>query len=247
MKLYITGDTHGSVERFLPDRWKEKGFPPLTREDYILVLGDFGIPWECLPLWEDASGNVHEAESDAEKLDYLADVPATFLFIDGNHENFDLLNAYPVEEWNGGKVHRLRSNVLHLMRGEVFRLRGMKFFAFGGGKSIDRMLRMEGMSWWPQELPSEKEFARAKENLAKAGNQVDLVFSHAAPLRFLHPHRNLLGFDPSLSEDNAVKMLSKLEPSIRYRRWYFGHYHIDFFDKERNARWMYRNIDWVEW
>lgn len=34
---------------------------------------------------------------------WLNDRPFTTLFVDGNHENFDLLNAYPVENWHGGK------------------------------------------------------------------------------------------------------------------------------------------------
>ena len=245
MRLYITGDIHGSIKRFLPDKWEKKGFPHMSEDDYVLVLGDFGIPWESMPLWGD---EVHEGKDDADKLDYLAEIPATFLFIDGNHENFEMLYRYPKEEWNGGKIHRLRPNVLHLMRGEVFCLEGMKFLAFGGARSIDRAFRLDGVSWWPQEIPSEEEFARAKENLNRAGNRVDLVFSHAAPLRFLIPQKKWLGFDPEISKlDIIVEMLSELESSIRYQSWYFGHYHIDFFDKVRNARWMYRDIDWVEW
>ena len=46
------------------------------------------------------------------------------LFIDGNHENFDKLNSYPVETWCGGKVHKIRNNVIHLMCGEVYCIEG---------------------------------------------------------------------------------------------------------------------------
>ena len=31
----------------------------------------------------------------------------TFVFLDGNHENFDFLATFPVEQWNGGKIHRI--------------------------------------------------------------------------------------------------------------------------------------------
>ena len=234
MRFYITGDIHGNIQRFLPDHWKAKGFPAMTSDEYVLVLGDFGIPWD------------YSREDDI-KLDTLAELPATFLFIDGNHENFEMLYEYPEEEWNGGRVHRLRPNVLHLMRGEVFCLRGVRFLAFGGAMSIDKMFRMENITWWREEIPSKEEFKRAKRNLARVGNAVNLVFTHAAPRRFLSPHKAALGFDPALSNDEAVRMLSELEPSISYQRWYFGHYHLDYFDKARKARWMYRNIDWVDW
>ncbi len=35
----------------------------------------------------------------------------TILFVDGNHENFTLLNSYPIEEWHGGKVHKLNEPI----------------------------------------------------------------------------------------------------------------------------------------
>lgn len=244
MRLYITGDIHGSIKRFLPENWEKKGFPPMAEDDYVLVLGDFGIPWESMPLWGD---EVHEGKDDADKLDFLAELPSTFLFIDGNHENFEMLYKYPEEEWNGGRIHRLRPNILHLMRGEVFNLKGMKFFCFGGGRSIDKAFRMENITWWKEEIPSTEEFLRAKMNLARVGNTVDLVFTHAAPLQFLVPHKDLLGFDPHRSKDASVRMLSEFESSICYQRWYFEHYHLDYYDRERSARWMYRDIDWAEW
>jgi hypothetical protein len=30
--------------------------------------------------------------------------------------------TYPIEEWNGGKIQRIRPSVIHLMRGQVFEL-----------------------------------------------------------------------------------------------------------------------------
>ena len=38
-------------------------------------------------------------------------------------------------EWHGGKVHRIRPHVLHLMRGQIFELEGFRFFTMGGAKS----------------------------------------------------------------------------------------------------------------
>ena len=90
----------------------------------IAVCGDFGGIWDS---------------SNTEKywLDWLEKKKFTILFVDGNHENFDLLNAFPVTEWNGGKVHVIRKNIIHLMRGQVFTIEGIRFFTFGGGQSHD--------------------------------------------------------------------------------------------------------------
>lgn len=48
----------------------------------------------------------------------------TILFADGNHEQFDALNSYSVDEWNGGKVHIIEPGIIHLMRGQVTRSMG---------------------------------------------------------------------------------------------------------------------------
>ena len=128
---YVTGDTHGEVARFL--ELKERY--GLTEGDSVIVAGDFG----CIP------GLGTGSES---KLDALAQLPFTVLFLDGNHECFPALNAYPEETWHGGRVHRIRHNVLHLMRGQVFDLGGVSVFTMGGGYSMDRASRIPGRSWW---------------------------------------------------------------------------------------------------
>lgn len=77
--VYITGDCHGTFERF-----SVKSFPAqraMTRENFVIVCGDFGGVWEDRPrerYW----------------LDWLAQKPFTLLFVDGNHENFDRLYGH---------------------------------------------------------------------------------------------------------------------------------------------------------
>ena len=57
-----------------------------------------------------------------------------------------------MEVWNGGYVHKLRHNLIHLMRGEIYIIEGKTFFTFGGGYSIDKPFRKENVSWWPAEI-----------------------------------------------------------------------------------------------
>ena len=54
-------------------------------------------------------------------------------FIDGTHENFELLRSYEVSEFKGGKVHHITGNLYHLMRGQVYDFDGVSVFAMGGG------------------------------------------------------------------------------------------------------------------
>ena len=38
----------------------------------------------------------------------------------------------PVEIWNGGKIHRIKDSVIHLMWGQIYTIDGYKFFEMGG-------------------------------------------------------------------------------------------------------------------
>ena len=122
--IYFTGDTHGDFRRFNTEFFPEgKG---CTKDDFVIILGDFGGVWRP-----------EEDGSERHWLDWLEKKPWTTLFIDGNHENHSRLNAMPVEEWHGGKVHKVRPSVLHLMRGQVFQIGGYSMFTFGGASSHD--------------------------------------------------------------------------------------------------------------
>ena len=87
MSIYATGDTHGSFQRFYTRHFPEK--KQMTRDDCVVIAGDFGAVWDGEPR-------------DAKQLDWLENLPFTTLFVCGNHENFDELYSYPVEEWHGG-------------------------------------------------------------------------------------------------------------------------------------------------
>lgn len=208
--IFVTGDTHRhDLARFEAFCRKQSG---LTKEDFVIVAGDFGGVWSEKTL-----------ESD---LRPFSELPFTLLFVDGNHENFDLLNAFPVETWMGGKIHRIGDDVLHLMRGQVFTLGGKSIFTFGGATSRDRARRIEGLTWWPQELPSGEEFDEGIANLARHGDRVDFVISHSCSeraLMYLVSKRLCPSF--ALYPENG--MLSAFEDRISFGHWYFGHYHVD--------------------
>mgnify|MGYP006922489641 CR=1 FL=1 len=48
-------------------------------------------------------------------------------------------------------------------------------------RRMNAMFRVLGHSWWPEEMPSETEYAEAKTNLGRSGWQVDCVLTHCAP------------------------------------------------------------------
>lgn len=213
--LYITGDTHGDQ-----NKWMAEIHPILQPGDTIIIAGDFGVGF-----WNGPQG------SEEQFFDWLQNQPYTVLFCDGNHCNFEKLEKYPVEGWNGGRVHVLRSNLLHLMRGELYTIGQKSVFAFGGGYSLDKYRRVEGVSWWPQEMPSAQEYENAKRNLKQHENRVDIIVTHTAPAASVYFLSTLYRFGIKgnvIEEFPLTAFLDQICASVSYDRWFFGHFHIDF-------------------
>lgn len=227
--IYITGDTHQDFTRFGSRKFPEQKL--LTRNDYVIICGDFGI-------WDETAESLYW-------LKWLDNKPFTTLFVDGNHENFDLLSRFPEKEWNGGKVHQIREHIFHLMRGQIFELDGQTFFTMGGASSHDMpggvldsespdyhrqkkrleklkiRYRVNHLSWWQEELPCEEEYREALYNLEKQNWQVDTIITHCAPDSIAEQ------INPLSPSDALTRFLEEVKNRCRFRRWFFGHYHED--------------------
>ena len=206
--IYITGDTHGDYNI---SKLNSKNFHQglsLTEEDYVIICGDCGCVWD-------------NGKFDHYMQKWYNNKPWTTLFIDGNHENHDVLATYPVEIWNGGKIHRISPKIIHLMRGQVFTINNKTFFTMGGAESHDKNLRHEGVSWWTNEMPSIAEMYEGLDNLEKYNNQVDYILTHAAPDFF----QDLI--NPYYNHNKLTRYLEVIRESTQFSIWFCGHYHID--------------------
>ena len=228
-KIYITGDTHGfiDIDKIREFRDGEEG-RSLTKNDYLIVAGDFGGVWIGNPkpgteLYNDLKAEGY-LDYDKNVQEFWNKCPWTTLFIDGNHENFDALKEYPVSEWNGGKVQFITDSIIHLMRGQVFTINGKKIFTMGGARSTDQYRRTEHISWWKEEIPSKAEMQEAVNNLEKHNWKVDAVITHCCGTSLL-PQVLWTGAD----SDPLTQFLDRLEFTfdLKYKVWYFGHYHVD--------------------
>lgn len=221
--IYITGDTHGGLDI---DKLNEVNFiqqKNMTKSDYLIICGDFGLVW-----------NNNEEELNRRKC--LNEKNFTTLFLDGNHENFNILQSLSVKEWHGGKVHFIEPTVIHLMRGQVYELGDFRFFTMGGATSVDREFREEGVSWWKEEIPSYKEFEEAINNLDNYNWKVDYVFSHTTSLRLMEE----MGHNKENNELNTF--FNMLEKDLFYKHWYFGHFHDDLDFKDKKHTLIYDKI-----
>ena len=242
--IYITGDTHSDFSRFT-----EENFPiqsEMTKDDYVIICGDFGGVW----TFEE------ESRREKEALDWLDNKSFTTLFVDGNHENYTRLYNYPIEEWKGGKVHKIRDSVLHLMRGEIFDIDNKRIFAFGGARSHDiqdgilnldeeekiyeyrkrgAYFRIRDFSWWDLELPTNQEMENGIENLEKINYKVDYIISHCCPTSI----QALI--NPTYKRDILTDYLQQISEKCTFKRWYFGHYH-DYKQVNSQFTLLYENI-----
>ena len=239
MSVYMTGDTHGDFSRFQADAFRQS----VQQDDYVIICGDFGGVWD---------GGAEEAR----QLDWLNQQPFFTLFVSGNHENFDLLSAYPKEQWHGGSVQRIRPRVLHLLRGQAFDLCGKKFFTMGGASSRllrilqpnDPLLRIKGgwfsfrkaqywiehVNWFRQEVPDEEEYRTARETLERCHWSVDYIVTHCAPTSI----QNLLDLREaqamgSYLPNKLTDFLDEIASRCTFQYWFLGHYHGDAAVKDK--------------
>ncbi|MBD5142135.1 MAG: metallophosphoesterase [Oscillospiraceae bacterium] len=211
----ITGDIHGLRDKQDLERLSvayQEVFDTMTKEDYLIITGDFGLVWDSSLV-------------EIRLLQWLEERNFTTLFVDGNHENFDLLELlYPVEYWKGGKIRRISQSVIQLMRGQIFEIDGKSFFTMGGAESHDKPFRIKGISWWQQELPNKKEMQEARANLLGHRLQVDYVITHCLPTSIQHA---LFGENSVYPDNLLTDFLEEVACKLNYQHWYCGHYHHD--------------------
>ena len=231
--IFITGDCHADFTKFNTKRFPEQ--KEMTKDDIVIVCGDFGI-------WDDNT-------TERYWLKWLSDKPFTLCFVDGNHENFDRLysNEFPIVDFYGGKVHKIRENIFHLMRGNIYEFEGKKFFCFGGASSHDiadgildmddyktvdefvftfrqwskqgKMFRINHISWWEEELPNQSEMDLGLQNLIKCDNKVDYVISHCLP-------QSVASIAEFCGGDILTEYFDKIiQNGLIFNQWYCGHYH----------------------
>lgn len=211
--IFITGDMHGDKERLFAVT------KDLKADDFLIVCGDFGF------IFRD------DAAEEKTLNDIENKISATILFCDGNHENFDKLFKYPTKEWHGGKIHRIRKNIVHLMRGYIFSLEDHTFFVFGGAASIDKYMRREHVSWWPDELPNDDEYKRAIATLKENNFKADYIITHEAPKEvalkelFFQTGDRYGALHPDGMELQGF--LEWIMIDCTYNEWFCGHWHDD--------------------
>ena len=218
-KVWVCGDTHGMID--IAKVWYWIATEELTKDDIIIVAGDFGFIWghkfklALTQAFEKFKGEV--------------------CFVDGNHENFDILETLPIENRYGGKVRKVKDRVYNLLRGEVYTIEDKKIFTFGGGASCDKWRRTEFVSWWSQELPNKKEYDNGLKNLELHNNEIDFVITHSCPSFIFEELAKVYSMSHKIVDEELPlrTYLEVISSNNKFTEWYFGHFHIDHSFKEK--------------
>lgn len=230
-QVLLVGDLHGS-----PDALVEAFQMAYEhRVQAIIQLGDYGYGWRL-----DGNGECSFAELTSE-MALEASIP--FYFIDGNHENFDLLETKPV----GSDGLRLVAwMVWHIPRGATLKVGETTFLALGGAYSVDKPHRTLGVSWWPQEMITQDDVDKA----ILAG-PADVLLTHDVPygiqddLELISRLNSMFGIGAAERSLDNQRLISKVLASCGAQRVFHGHLHraydaqlgevaVTGLEKERN-------------
>ncbi|MBQ9673125.1 MAG: metallophosphoesterase [Ruminococcus sp.] len=201
--IYITGDKHGDISFF-----KNKQLKKLKKDDYLIITGDFGFLWD----------NSREEKSN---LEFLKKQKYNILFLDGTHENFDILEKYPVVRFFGAKAGKIADNIFHLMRGQVYIIEKKGIFTFGGGISRDLKKMLDLNMWFERELPTKSEFTEAAKNMNAYGNKIDYIITHEPPAHIK------CSINPEFRQNIVNTFLDQIASQVTFEKWFFGSVHID--------------------
>ena len=208
LMIFVTSDLHADKTRF-----KNKSLKKLKKTDILIILGDFGFIWEG-------------GKKEKRILKWIGSRKYQVLFIDGTHENFDLLDSYPQVDFMGGKARHISKKLHHLMRGEVYNMENSTVLCFGGGESLDKETRVEGETWWQTELPTQQDFENCNKNIEKHNGKIDYILTHDAPTKlttFLNLNQDIVIYEKTPVENYFDDIYSRVD----YKRWLFGKHHKD--------------------
>ena len=201
--IYVTGDTHGDISRF-----KQRKIKRLKKDDTLVVCGDLGFVYD-------------DSEQEKKALKWLSKRKYTVIFVDGAHDNTELLEKYELCDFAGAPARRINDKVYMLLRGNVYTIEEKKIFAFGSGLSESYNIVSDIVSSNAGSLPTSEETANGIKNLEKAGNEIDFIVTYDAPISaktYIGENANNNGLNIYLEEVYKV---------ANFKCWYFGRYHKD--------------------
>lgn len=202
--IYILGDIHGNHARL---KWLSQN---VQQDDIVIQVGDFGIYHSMLRY-------LREMFPDG--------FPCKVYVVDGNHENFDIING-----WSKDEPTEFHKNFFYMPRGYVMEIEGELFAFLGGAESVDKAWRVKSgpnREWFHEERITDSDIDRLLKNLN--GRNPDVLITHAPPQFVIAAN-----FPPLREEDWGLPLgwidesgwkVSKVFWAVKPKKMYCGHMH----------------------
>lgn len=203
--IFLVGDIHGEYSTFkflIKNKYNIK-------DSYIIQLGDWGVGFYNENYYKEAFG----------RLDACLEHGNNHLYVfSGNHDD----PAY-FQETNNPFGYK---NITFLKDYSELTLLGLEFLCIGGAISIDRQDRVEGRSYWKDEV------FFFDETFDFSKKKYDVVLTHTRPKSC----GAFKGFDnisywvkrDSVLKDDLIKEsedVDKVYQLTRPPQWYYAHFH----------------------
>lgn len=213
--IFLCGDIHGEIFTFsylIRERYKIK-------DSYIFQLGDFGMGFYKEDYYKDSLNRLNEKlQLDNNHLYVLR----------GNHDDPSYFkqtnNPFGYE------------NITFLKDYSELNLLGLDILCIGGAISIDRQDRVEGRSYWKDEV-----FVY-DENFDFNKKKYDVVLTHTRPKSCgaFKGFSNIAGwlkYDALLKDDliKESEEVEKVYTKTKPQQWMYGHFHQSNFYVDENT------------
>ena len=86
------------------------------------------------------------------------------------------------------------------------------------------------------ELPTDGELRNGLDNLSKNNYKVDYIVSHCAPTSIQN------AFNPYYPDNKLTKYFEELKDKVKFKKWYFGHYHKNDYTTFEKFICLYEDI-----
>ena len=221
-KVLLLGDVHGEFGKI---RWQLRNI----NDAYIIQVGDFGVGFHKDNYYKTELSVLNER---------LIQKNCHLYAIRGNHDNpswFKETNT-PFD----------CSNITLLKDYSEIELLGKSFLLVGGATSVDRRFRVEGKSYWSDEIFNLK----LEHEFPYRDRVYDVVVTHTRPgvCGAFKGFDNIKGWtdqDPDLKNDliEECQLLDYLYEHTKPKHWVYGHFHCSDATTHENTAFRCLDID----
>lgn len=206
MPIAFAGDIHGNTTHL---HWV---FAQAAQHDvtHIVSVGDFGF-------WPHTVAGRAFIDS-AARLTKTTRIK--LLFIDGNHENHDVLHEL-VQDAGRSNPIQISHQLFFIPRGCVTHIDGHTVMGWGGAVSVDKRWRQAGTSWWDRESISVHDV----DSFTFPAN-VDILVTHEAPVGEWLSYKDDVSDDPVFAESSFQRQLvTEIQQKVQPKLHICGHHH----------------------